>query len=152
MFHVRPAWREVAWPFPLDQWGTGKAFKCGAADCGADVAVYVRAKIGFCNCTTGVSDDEELERISDFDLLSGPATAQAPGRPVTVGWMKGRSRPFAIAGAPQGALSIGLNDQCDAIVATAVIASHRPTVLEQAVIEFLNSPPMTGWARIALGL
>ncbi len=25
-------WVEVAWPFPLDQWGTGRAFRCGAAD------------------------------------------------------------------------------------------------------------------------
>jgi hypothetical protein len=149
---LRPVWREVAWPFPLDQWGKGKTFRCGAADCGADVTVYIRAKIGFCNCTTGVSDDEELDRISDFDLLSGGATAQGPGRPIQVGWMKGRSRPFAIAGGPRSAFSIGLNDHCDAIVATAVIGLGKPAVLEQAVIDLLNSPPVTGWAQAALGL
>ena len=27
-----PAWTEVAWPFPVDQWGKGKAFRCKAAD------------------------------------------------------------------------------------------------------------------------
>src|SRR4051812_31667482 len=58
-------WSEVAWPFPMDQWGKGKAFTCKAADCGAEVTVYIRAKIGFCNCSTGVADDEELDRISD---------------------------------------------------------------------------------------
>src|SRR2546421_11492218 len=59
-------WYEVPWPFPIDQWGTGKTFVCRAADCGAQVTVYLRAKIGFCNCTAGVADDEELDRISDF--------------------------------------------------------------------------------------
>ena len=46
----RPVWNEVPWPFPMDQWGKGKAFACRAADCGTDVTVYIRAKIGFCNC------------------------------------------------------------------------------------------------------
>ena len=35
---TQAAWAEVKWPFPLDQWGTGKAFQCGAADCGAEVS------------------------------------------------------------------------------------------------------------------
>ena len=55
-----PVWTEIAWPFPNDPWGKGKAFRCRAADCGAEVNVYLRAKIGFCNCTTGVADDEDL--------------------------------------------------------------------------------------------
>src|SRR5258708_39050122 len=58
----KPVWTEVQWPFPLDEWGKGKAFQCDAAHCGAVVNLYLRAKIGFCNCTTGVSDDEALER------------------------------------------------------------------------------------------
>ncbi|HEY7666139.1 MAG TPA: hypothetical protein VH934_23715, partial [Xanthobacteraceae bacterium] len=56
-------WREVKWPFPIDQWGTGRAFRCSAADCGIDITLYLRAKLGFCNCTTGVSDDTELDRV-----------------------------------------------------------------------------------------
>src|SRR6266446_374096 len=54
-----PAWTEIKWPFPLDQWGVGRAFRCPAADCGADISLYLRAKLGFCNCATGVSDDAE---------------------------------------------------------------------------------------------
>jgi hypothetical protein len=27
----RPVWTEVLWPFPMDQWGKGKAFRCKAA-------------------------------------------------------------------------------------------------------------------------
>ena len=47
-----PVWTEIAWPFPNDPWGKGKAFRCRAADCGAEVKVYLRAKIGLCNCAT----------------------------------------------------------------------------------------------------
>ena len=41
-----------------------------AADCGAEIKLYLRAKLGFCNCTTGVSDDAELDRVGDLELLS----------------------------------------------------------------------------------
>ena len=44
--------------------------------------------------------------------------------------MKGRSRPFSIGGArrpARTALSVGFNDRCDAIVATAVLGgANRP--------------------------
>jgi hypothetical protein len=46
---LQPSWSEVPWPFPMDQWGKGKAFQCKAAECGAEVMVYIRAKIGVCN-------------------------------------------------------------------------------------------------------
>src|SRR5213083_2263096 len=79
---ARPAWAEVQWPFPLDEWGKGKAFTCGAADCGTEVNLYIRAKIGFCNCTSGVADDDELDRISDYDLLGNQLSALGPGREI----------------------------------------------------------------------
>src|SRR5829696_3698891 len=107
---AQPVWSEVAWPFPLDQWGKGKAFRCSASDCGTEVNVYIRAKIGFCNCATGVSDDEELDRISDYDLLGNKLAALGPGRPIAVAWMKGRSRAFMVGGdqpAGKSALSVG---------------------------------------------
>src|SRR5437660_7470029 len=92
----RPVWNEVKWPFPLDQWGLGKAFRCGADDCGTEIDLYLRAKIGFCNCTTGVADDPELDRVSDLELLSGRFVGLAEGREVAVGHMKGRSRPYRV--------------------------------------------------------
>ena len=152
---VHPAWSEVQWPFPMDQWGKGKAFRCKPSDCGSEVTVYVRAKIGFCNCTTGVSDDEELDRISDYDLLGNKLAALGPGRPITVAWMKGRSRAFTVGGAqPLGksALSVGFNDRCDAIVATAVLGHEQPAAMEPAVLEFLNSKTVVHWAEVTLGL
>jgi hypothetical protein len=36
---TQPVWNEVAWPFPMDQWGKRKAYRCNAADCGAEVSV-----------------------------------------------------------------------------------------------------------------
>src|SRR5262245_24223892 len=90
---AKPVLTEVRWAFVLDQWGTGKAFQCAAADCGSEVSVYLRAKIGFCNCTTGVADDEELERVADLDLLGAEYAARAPGQAITGGPMRARSRP-----------------------------------------------------------
>jgi hypothetical protein len=151
---LQPTWDEVAWPFPMDQWGKGKAFVCKAAHCGTDVTVYIRAKIGFCNCATGVADDEELDRISDFDLFGNKLTALGPGQPIAVAWMKGRSRAFSIAGSPaqKSALSVGFNDRCDAIVATAVLRDGRPGAIEPAVLAFLNSRTVLRWAEVTLGL
>lgn len=152
---LRPVWNEVAWPFPMDQWGKGKAFACKAEDCGSDVTVYIRAKIGFCNCTTGVADDEELDRISDFDLFESKLAALGPGKPIAVAWMKGRSRGFAIPANPRSArsaLSIGFNDHCDAIIATALVSVAQPEGVEQAVLDFLNSQTVLRWAEKTLGL
>ena len=35
-----PVWAEVQWPFAMDEWGKGKAFRCTAADCGAEAVSY----------------------------------------------------------------------------------------------------------------
>ncbi|MDE5466356.1 hypothetical protein GWG67_38245, partial [Bradyrhizobium sp. CSS354] len=45
---VRPVWTEIDWPFGADPWGKGKAFRCKAEDCGGEVQLYVRPKLGFC--------------------------------------------------------------------------------------------------------
>lgn len=150
----QPIWNEVTWPFPIDQWGKGTAFRCKATDCGAEVNVYIRAKIGFCNCSTGISDDDELDRISDFALFQHTLSPIAPGREILVAWMKGRSRPYSISGAPaaKSALSVGFNDRCDAIIATAVLGHNTPNVFEPVVIEFLNSRTVIRWAEVTLGL
>src|ERR1700716_3061355 len=75
---LQPVWTEAKWPFPIDQWGTGKAFVCMPSDCGTKVEVYIRPKIGFCNCATGVSDDAELERVADTELVSPKIRARGP--------------------------------------------------------------------------
>ncbi len=151
----RPAWSEVAWPFLLDEWGKGKAFQCRAADCGTEVNLYIRAKIGFCNCTTGVSDDQELERLTDFNLMGDKIAGRGPGRAIEVAWMKGRARSYDVAKpvrAGKSALSVAFNDRCDAIVATAVIDAGHPDAIAPQVIEFLNGKTVMRWAEVTLGL
>src|SRR5437867_8738845 len=140
----RPVWIEAAWPFPIDQWGQGWAYQCKAADCGIEVNLYLRPKIGFCNCQTGVADDEELDRVGDVDLVGSEGSALGPGRPITVHWMKGRSRGYRV-GSAKSVLSLAFNDRCDVIVAT-VVAGADPVAHEQAVLEFLNGDSVLNWA------
>ncbi len=148
-------WTESKWPFAIDQWGTGRAFACTAIDCGVEAKLYLRAKLGSCNCTTGVADDNDLDRMSDFDLIGGEVSPLGFGRPITVGWMKGRTRSYALTARNRpgpSALSIVFSDRCDMIVATVVLANDRPVEIESNVMEFLNSRSVLHWAEIALGI
>jgi hypothetical protein len=142
---------ESKWPFPIDQWGEGWAYQCKAADCGTDGDLYLRPKIGFCNCQTGVADDEELDRVGDVDLLGSERSASGPGRPIAVHWMKGRSRGYSVgAQSTKSVLSLAFNDRCDVIVAT-VVAGTDPLAQEPAVLAFLNGDLMRNWAEQVLG-
>jgi hypothetical protein len=148
-------WTEVQWPFRMDQWGHGRAFHCAAAYCGAELNLYLRAKVGFCNCATGVSDDDEIDRVGDTELIDGTKIALAPGHAVTVGFMQGRVRPFRVDSrfAPtQAELAIALNNKCDAVVATVVARQELTPMQEQAALAFLSGEKVQGWARDATGL
>ena len=148
-----PLWTEVAWPFPADQFGKGKAFRCKTEHCGTEVVLYLRAKIGFCDCVKTI-DDDEVDRVGDIDLFSSERAALGTGRPITVRWMQGRSRPYAVraGGAAQSALAVAFHDRCDMIVATAAIAGEPLAAQEDAVIAFLNSDRVLRWAEVTLGL
>ena len=152
---IQPKFAEAKWPFPTDEWGEGKAFRCAAADCGVEVNVYIRPKIGFCNCLTGVSDDNELDRLSDFNLMGAKPAVLGAGHEIRIAWMKGRSRAYAVSEpyrAPSSVLAIAFNDKCDAIVATATVAHDAPKTLEPSIIDFLNSETVVHWAEVTLGL
>ena len=148
---VRPVWTETDWPFSADPWGKGKAFRCKADDCGGEVRLYVRAKLGFCNCATGVADDGDLEQMGDLALI-GKATPTGAGREIIVGPMRGRSRGYRVEGSRNTALSLAFNQRCDMVAAMALIGPGAPASLEPAVLAFLNSDRMLKWAEIALGL
>jgi hypothetical protein len=152
---TRPVWTEIKWPFPLDQWGLGRAFICRAADCGSEVNLYLRAKLGFCNCSTGVSDDAELDRVGDIELLSPTFNGLSDGRSIAVGWMSGRSRPYHVAmqyGPPRSATAIAFNDKCDVVVATVVGERGFMPAAERASLEFLNGDLVLRWVEKELGL
>src|SRR5215468_10875336 len=122
---MKPVWIETKWPFLQDQWGFGKAFLCMPADCGVKIDVFVRPKIGFCNCSTGVSDDSELERVADTDLVSANVRPLSAGSPVKVGWMRGLSRPYLVSDEKpnERLLSVAFNDECDVVVALATLGA-----------------------------
>jgi hypothetical protein len=150
---AKPAWSEAKWPFPMDQWGTGRAYRCAAAACGAELNLYLRAKAGFCNCETGVADDAEVDRVADVDLLGARYAPSADGRPVTVGWMRGRSRTYALeTPGVRAVLAIAFNDKCDVVVATVVGEPHLPTRAEDAALAFLNGNRVLAWAKAELGV
>jgi hypothetical protein len=150
-----PVWVEAEWPLPPDQWGRGKFFRCPQAACGGEIRLYIRAKLGFCKCDVGVDDDEELDRIGDLPVFSDRAVALGPGRRIGVAWMKGRSRVFALGPSMWSeprALSVGFNDHCDAIIATAVSNGSRAAAAESAILDFLNGEVVMDWAKVTLGL
>jgi hypothetical protein len=151
---ARAAWSETNWPFPLDQWGPGRAFRCAPADCGTGIDLYLRAKVGFCNCTTGVADNGDLDRVSDLELFSDKFVGLTDGHPVSVGPLQGRSRlyhvtiPYAPA---RDMFAIGFNDQCDVAVATVLADRDRLADAERLALEFLNTERVLRWARAELG-
>ena len=149
-----PVWAEVAWPFPGDPWGPGRAFRCTASHCGSEVTVYLRAKAGLCDCTTGVADDEHLDRVGDVDLVGRESVARGPGEPVMVHRMSGRRRAYTVRGrgAATSVLSVAFNDRCDLVVATAAIGSETGLSQERTVLEFLHGDVVLRWAERTLGL
>jgi hypothetical protein len=149
------SWAETKWPFLLDQWGIGKAYRCAPSDCGTEVKLYLRAKIGFCNCATGVADDAELDRVGDLEILSDKFVGLSDGHEIKVSHMKGRSRPYRVDmryEAPVTALAIGFNDKCDVVVATVVADRERLAAAERVSLDFLNSDRVVRWVENTLGL
>jgi hypothetical protein len=150
----RAGWTEIKWPFPIDEWGTGRAFVCRAADCGSEISLYLRGKAGFCNCTTGVTDDGDLDRVGDLTLLSDRFVGLAEGHPVAVDGMNGRSRPYEVSlplWRSETAVAIALHAKCDALVATVVADRDQLAVAEWRALGFLGGDTVLHWAKAELG-
>jgi hypothetical protein len=148
-----PAWREIAWPFPRDGWPAGRAFRCVSAACGGTAEIYVRPKLGFCNCGTGVADDDEVDRVADIDLISERFAPLAPGKVVRIAELSGRSRSYDLdtpGGARHAAVAIALSHSCDLLVAVTQ-GEAKPTELHRAALDFLASDEMHHWTKAALG-
>ena len=147
------AWQEIAWPFPRDGWPAGRAFRCRGELCGDDVELYVRPKIGFCNCDSGVADDDEVDRVADLDLMSQRFTPLEPGRVIRVADMPGRLRSYDLKmsdGSERTAVGIAVSRRCDLLVA---VAHGKGTVagVQRAALEFLGSDALTKWMTAAMG-
>ena len=144
-------WREIAWPFPRDGWPAGRAFRCEGGACdGAEL--YVRAKRGFCNCDSGVADDDEVDRVADIDLITPRFSATAPGEVVRMGEMQGRARRYDLAiydGASHAAVGVALSRRCDLFVAVAQ-GRGDANAMQHAALVFLGTSEMKAWVTAAL--
>jgi hypothetical protein len=147
------SWQEIAWPFPRDAWQPGRAFRCTASTCGDGVELYVRPKIGFCNCTTGIVDDIEVDRVTDLDLISERFTPVENGQEVSFAGMQGRARHYTLQmpdGMVRTAVGLAVARRCD--VTVAVIQGKvvvTPGIL-RAALNLLSSNSLATWLNAAL--
>ena len=148
----QPHWREIAWPMPRDGWPAGRAFRCAEAACGGNTELYVRPKLGFCNCDTGVADDDEVDRVADIDLISARFAPRQPGQVIRVAGMPGRLRSYDLA-MPDGgrhiAIGIAVSQRCDLLAAVAQGTGDAPEIA-RAAMEFLDTVEMKRWMASAL--
>jgi hypothetical protein len=145
-------WHEIAWPFPRDGWPAGRAFRCDAAACGEAVELYVRPKIGFCNCDSGVADDDEVDRVADLDLISPRFAPSDTGKVVRIAEMPGRSRAYDLKmtdGSQHAAVGFALSRRCDLLVAVAQGTGGADNV-QRVAADFLGSNNMARWMTVAL--
>lgn len=151
-YEQKGEWQEIAWPFPRDGWPAGKAFRCGPAACGAEVELYVRPKMGFCNCDRGVADDDEVDRVADLDLLSEHFAPLAPGQMVRLADMQGRIRAYDLklsGGLRHTAIGVAVSRRCDLLVAVARGKGDAPE-MRRAALDFLARSEMTRWVTAAM--
>ena len=146
-------WREIAWLFPRDGWPAGRAFRCGNKSCGGAIEVYVRPKAGFCNCDTGVTDDEEVDRVADLDMISPRFAPREPGGVINVAGMKGRIRAYDLDmadGAHHSAVGIAVSRRCDVLVAVAQ-GKGEASGVQRTALEFLATAEIERWMIAAMG-
>jgi hypothetical protein len=132
--------QDTAWPFLIDQWGTGRALRCEGPQCG-DTKLYVRSKVGFCECFNHV-DADDVDRLTDFDLLGGEHVVPlGPGRPLAVAGHSARLNAFRLESAkrpPRQAVSVVVESDCQAVVAMLVSARAPSPAVEAAVLDLMT--------------
>ena len=137
-------WRPIDWPFPRDGWPPGRAWRRD------EIAVYVRPKLGFCgNCDTGVVTDEEVDRVTDIDLLDERFAPTQAGAPVRIADLPGRARLYRYAlknGALRHAEGIAVSQKCDLVV--AVVAGNLVDERARSTArQFLETSTVQDWLK-----
>ena len=145
-------WHEIAWPFPRDGWPAGRAFHCASELCSDDVELYVRPKAGFCNCDSGVADDDEVDRVTDLDLMSERFVALEPGKAIRIAGMPGRLRTYDLRmsnGSRHAAVGMAVSRRCDLAVSVAQGKGAAPAI-QRIALDFLGSSEMARWMTSAM--
>ena len=135
-------WRPTSWPFARDAWPQGRGWRRGTLE------VYVRPKLGFCgNCETGVTTDEEVDRVTDVDLLDPRFAPAKEGRAVRIGALSGRARLYRYDLANRSMRhveGIAVSQKCDLVI--AVIAGNLLDERERsAAYRHLESSAVQDW-------
>jgi hypothetical protein len=145
-------WREIVWPFPRDGWPAGRAFHCAVESCGDEIEVYVRPKIGFCNCDSGVADDDEVDRVTDLDLMSERFAPLESGSAIRIAELPGRLRSYDLRmsdGSRHSAIGIAVSRRCDLLVAVAQ-GKGAVSGIQRVALDFLGSSEMARWMTAAM--
>jgi hypothetical protein len=145
-------WREIAWPFARDGWPAGRAFRCSSQACGEQIEIYLRPKIGFCNCDSGVADDDEVDRVADLDLISERFVPVEPGHPIQLADMRGRIRAYELTMGDRSrrvAVGVVVSRRCDLLVAVAQ-GNGTASGVQRLALEFLGSGDVSRWMLAAM--
>jgi hypothetical protein len=147
-------WQEIAWPFPRDAWPAGRAFYCGSAECGGPIEAYVRPKLGFCNCATGVSGDAEVDGVADLDMITPDFVPSGDGAPVALGGMAGRARTYTLRlpdGAQRPGAGFAVSRRCDLVVVATQGAAAGSAAAARGVAGLIGSQNVLDWINARLG-
>jgi hypothetical protein len=141
-------WHQIAWPFPRDAWPAGRAWRGEGG-----IEVYVRPKLGFCgNCETGVVADEEVDGVTDIDLLDAHFVPVQAGSRIRITDLLGRARIYRLKmkdGSQRLAEAIAVAYKCDLVVAIVVgNVADEPT--RKAAHQFLESNTVQVWVNAQL--
>jgi hypothetical protein len=144
----------MPWPFAQDGWPTGRAFRCNSASCGGGLDVYIRAKIGLCNCSNGITGDAEVDAVSDVDLLAADFAPLAPGAAVAVGGMQGITRAYRLVepnGVGRRAAGLALSNRCDLVAIASLGAWAGMPKGTEAISTLISRAEIASWLRNQMG-
>jgi hypothetical protein len=139
-------WRPIEWPFGRDGWPPGRAWRHRDG-----IDVYVRPKLGFCgNCDTGVVTDEEVDRVTDIDLLDERFVPLREGDRIRITDLIGRSRLYRLKtrlGSEEVAEGIAVAYKCDLVVAIVAGDDVVDEAVRRKAHRFLESNAVQVWVN-----
>ena len=139
-------WRPIEWPFARDGWPPGRAWRHRDG-----IDVYVRPKLGFCgNCETGVVTDEEVDRVTDIDLLDERFVPVREGSRIRITDLIGRARLYRFKtrlGSEEVAEGIAVAYKCDLVVAIVAGDDVADEAVRKRAHRFLESNTVQVWVN-----
>jgi hypothetical protein len=115
--------------------------------------VAVRPKLGFCNCSDGVTDDAEVDGATDLWLLSDTYAPVSPGHSIKVAEWNGRTRQYTLSSSSRyrSAAGVALSAGCDLISITLGSTDTIDDQHLQGVLGQIGSPETSNWLRQSVG-